>query len=123
MAPTELNYTVTKKEFLAIIYSINKFRHYITRYPTFVHTNHSAIRNLMTKLVTNAQVTRWLLLLREFDFTIIDRQGNENVVVDFLSRLTNNDDNSPVENYFRDEHLFAVPVHSPCMKKSLIILL
>ena len=48
LAPAELNYTVTKKEFLAIVYSINKFRHYITGYPTFVHTNHSAIKYLRT---------------------------------------------------------------------------
>lgn len=29
----ELNYTVTKKEMLAVIYALNKFRHYITGYP------------------------------------------------------------------------------------------
>ena len=63
LAPAELNYTVTKKEFLAIVYSINKFRHYITRYPTFVHTDHSTIKYLMNKPVTNARITRWLLLL------------------------------------------------------------
>ena len=33
LAPTELNYTITEKEFLAIFYSINKFRHYITMIP------------------------------------------------------------------------------------------
>ena len=64
LAPAELNYTVTEKEFLAIVYSINKFRHYITGYPTFVHTDHSAIKYLMNKPVTNARVTRWLLLLQ-----------------------------------------------------------
>ena len=41
LAPAELNYTVTEKDFLSIVYSINKFRHYITGYPTFVHTDHS----------------------------------------------------------------------------------
>ena len=82
-------------------------------YPTFVHTDHSAIKYLMNKPVTNAKVTRWLLLLQEFDITIIDRPGRENVVTDFLSRFTNSDDNFPVEDSFPDEHLFAVSAHSP----------
>ena len=64
LTPTELNYTVTEKEFLAVVHAINKFRHYITGYETFVHTDHSAIRYLMNKPVTNGRVTRWLLLLQ-----------------------------------------------------------
>jgi hypothetical protein len=40
MAPAELNYTVTEREFLAVVYAINKFRHYIIRYPTFIHIDH-----------------------------------------------------------------------------------
>ena len=43
---------------------------------------------------------RWLLLLQEFDITIIDKPGKENVVADFLSRFTNSDDNLPVEDSF-----------------------
>eukprot|EP00253_Pinus_taeda_P022517 PITA_22517 len=75
MTSAELNYTVTEKEFLAVIYAINKFRHYITSYTTFVNTDHSAIKYLMNKLVTNARVTKWLLLLQEFDITIVNRPG------------------------------------------------
>eukprot|EP00253_Pinus_taeda_P009033 PITA_09033 len=112
MTPAELNYTVTEKEFLAVIYAINKFRHYITGYTTFVHTDHSAIKYLMNKSVTNARVTRWLLLLQEFDITIVDRPGKENVVADFLSRLKTNE-NIPVDDSFPDEYLFAVSAHSP----------
>jgi hypothetical protein len=112
MSPAELNYTVTEKEFLAVIYAINKFRHYITGYSTFFHTDHSVIKYLMNKPITNARVTRWLLLLQEFDITIVDRPGKENVVADFLSRLTLNDDNL-VDDSFPDEYLFAVSAHSP----------
>jgi hypothetical protein len=58
MSPAELNYIVTEKEFLEVIYAINNFRHYITGYSTFVHTDHSAIKYLMNKPITNARVTR-----------------------------------------------------------------
>ena len=63
LAPTKLNYTVIEKEFLAIIYANNKFRHYVTRYSSFVHTDHSTIRYLFNKPITNARAIRWLLLL------------------------------------------------------------
>jgi hypothetical protein len=43
MSPAEVNYTVTKKELLVVVHAINKFRHYITGYQAFVHTNHSTI--------------------------------------------------------------------------------
>jgi hypothetical protein len=46
LTPTELNYTITKKEFLAVVHAINKFRHYITGYEVFIHTDHSSIHLL-----------------------------------------------------------------------------
>ena len=45
----EYNYTVTEKELLAVIYALNKFRHYIMGYQIFVHTDHSTIKYLMNK--------------------------------------------------------------------------
>ena len=92
---------------------MNKIRHYITGYSTFVHTDHSAIRYLMNKPITNARVTRWLLLLQEFDITIVDRPGRENVVADFLSQLTDNDDETLVKYSFPIENLFVVSIFSP----------
>ena len=85
LSPAELNYIVTEKEFLAVVHAINKFRHYITGYEVFVHTDHSAIRFLMNKPITNGRVTRWIMLLQEFNITVIDRPGKDNLVVDFLS--------------------------------------
>ena len=87
LSKAKLNYIVTKKELLAIVHSLNKFRHSIIGYQTFVHTDHAAIRYLMNKPDVNAHIIRWLLLLQQFDLTIIDRPGKENVVTDFLSRV------------------------------------
>eukprot|EP00253_Pinus_taeda_P027785 PITA_27785 len=113
LSPAELNYNVTEKEFLAVIHAINKFRHYITGYPVILYTNHSTIKYLENKPITNGRITRWLILLQEFDITIKDRPGKENPVADFLSRMPKPIDAATVEYQFLDEHLFVVAVQAP----------
>ena len=66
-----------EKELLAVVDSLNKFRHYITTYQTFVHTDHVAIKYLMNKPDENARIRIWLLLLQQFDLTIVDKPGKE----------------------------------------------
>ena len=43
MSKAELNYTITVKELLVVVHSLNKFRHYITEYQTLVHIDHAVI--------------------------------------------------------------------------------
>ena len=110
----ELNYTVIEKELLTIVYALNKFRHYVTGYAIFVHTDHSAIKYLMNKLVVIGRLARWLLLLQEFDITIIDKPGKSNIVVDYMSRLTIVDeDPTLIEDTFLDDHFFHMVTHTP----------
>jgi hypothetical protein len=56
------------------------------------------------------QLVQWILLLQEFDITIKDKKGTENVVVDHLSRLTTNSrsDITSIDDYFPDESLFSI---------------
>jgi hypothetical protein len=98
---------------LVVVHAINKFRHYITGYQAFVHTGHSDIKFLMNKPATNPRVTRWLLLLQEFDINIIDRPGKDNLVVDFLSRLIHLGDNALVDDNFPNENLFSISTFTP----------
>lgn len=57
-------------------------------------------------------MTRWILLLQEFNITIIDKPGKQNVVDDFLSRINIDSDVSPINDYFPNEHLFVVSTHT-----------
>jgi hypothetical protein len=109
----EVNYTVTEKELLVVVHAINIFRHYITGYQAFVHIDHSTIKLLMNKPVTNPRVTAWLLLLQEFNINIIDRPGKDNLMDDFLSRMIHLGDNAPVEDNFPDENLFSISTFTP----------
>jgi len=52
-------------------------------------------------------------VLQEFNFTIVDRTRKSNVVADFLSRLDNPREATPVNDDFPDEHLFAMSIDSP----------
>ena len=57
-------------------------------------------------------MTRWLVLLQEFNIIVLDRHGKENFVADFLSRIKNEDDDIPVDDSFLDEHLFSLSVNT-----------
>jgi hypothetical protein len=96
-----------------VVHAINKFRHYITGYQDFLHTDHSTIIFLMNKPVANPRVTRWLLLLQEFNINIIDKPGKDNLVADFLYRMIHLGDNTPVEYNFPDENLFSISTFTP----------
>lgn len=59
----------------------------------------------MNKPLTSGRVTRWLLLLQELNFTIIDRPGKSNVVANYISRLNNPGEAIPIDDDFLNEHL------------------
>nr|GEW40036.1 reverse transcriptase [Tanacetum cinerariifolium] len=95
MTQAESNYMTSEKEMLAVVYAFEKFRSYIIMNKRIVYTNHSALKYLFSKKDAKARLLRWILLLQEFDFKVIDTKGVENYVADHLSRLEN-----PYENVF-----------------------
>ncbi|GKA66981.1 reverse transcriptase domain-containing protein [Tanacetum coccineum] len=52
---------------------------------SIVYTDHSALKYIFA----NPRLLRWVLLLQEFNFTIRDKKGAENLAADYLSRLEN----------------------------------
>ena len=104
----QLNYATTEKELLAIVFAFDKFRPYLIGNKVVVHTDHSAIKYLMTKKDAKPRLIRWVLLLQEFGVEIKDKKGTENLVADHLSRLEGARDDVPVNDEFPDEKLFAI---------------
>ena len=51
------NYATTEKEFLAVIFACDKFRHYIVDSKVTIHTNHATIKYLMTKNDANPRLS------------------------------------------------------------------
>nr|GEZ36024.1 reverse transcriptase domain-containing protein [Tanacetum cinerariifolium] len=93
MIEAESDYTTTEKEMLVVVYAFEKFRSYLLMNKSIVYTDHSALKYLFAKKDAKARLLRWILLLQEFDFKVIDTKGAEKYAADHLSRLEN-----PYEN-------------------------
>nr|GEZ78082.1 reverse transcriptase domain-containing protein [Tanacetum cinerariifolium] len=89
MTEAESNYTTTEKQMLAMVYAFEEFWSYLTMNKSIVYTDHSALKYLFAKKDSKARLVRWVLLLQEFTFNVINTKGAENVAADHLSRLEN----------------------------------
>ncbi|GJV34009.1 hypothetical protein Tco_1394409 [Tanacetum coccineum] len=56
---------------------------------SIVYTDHSALKYLLAKQDAKPRLLWWIVLLQEFDVTIRDKKGAENLAADHLSRLEN----------------------------------
>ena len=87
MDEAQCRYATTEKELLAIVYAFENFRSYLVGSKVIVHTDHTALRYLLTKKDAKPHLLRWILLLHEFDLEIKDNKGIENGVANHLSRM------------------------------------
>ena len=85
LSKAEKNYTTTEKEALAMVYAVNKFRHYLLDNRFILYVDHLALQYLVNKPQVSGRLARWLLLFLEFDFKVIYKPGKTHGVADALS--------------------------------------
>nr|URM60731.1 ZF-HD family protein [Gymnema sylvestre] len=112
----QANYTTTEKEFLAVVFALDKFRPYLLGAKVIVYTDHAALKFLLKKPEAKPRLIRWMLLLQEFDIEIRDKSGAENLVADHVSRIIPNSgelDQIPLRDTFPDEQLYQLGGKDP----------
>ena len=87
LTKAETVYPTIEKEALAIVYAVKYFRPYLYGKPFTLITDHRPLKWLIEHQHTSPRLTRWGLLLQEYDITIIHTPGKDNKVADALSRM------------------------------------
>jgi hypothetical protein len=59
----QLNYATTEKEFLVVVFAIDKFRSYLVGAKVIIYTDHAALKYLLAKKDAKPRFIRWILLL------------------------------------------------------------
>ena len=106
LTETEKKYHSYEQEALALVWSVELFRHYVYGRHFTVRSDCRSLKWLKSRTDT-ARVMRWVMRLQEFDFTVVHRPGRLAGNVDPLTR-ENTDDVAP---YGEDpiEELYDTP--------------
>jgi len=60
LSPTQSNYCATKRELLAVIGSLQHFRHYLLHAPVILRTDHHSLKWLQTFRKPEGILARWM---------------------------------------------------------------
>ena len=116
------NYNVTRKEMLALVTFVKKFRQYLLGAPFRIRTDHAALQWLKKTSEPIGQQARWLEVLEEFDYSIEHRSGNKHCNADALSRrvdqISADDATAPDSAPTAPDSVPAAPVDWPAEQKA-----
>lgn len=83
----QLHLSIYEKELLAVVFAIQKWRHYLLHDHFVIITDQRSLKYLLEQRLNTPIQQQWLPKLLEFDYEIQYKEGKENLVADALSRV------------------------------------
>lgn len=81
----QTRYTVTEKEFLAVITALEYFKNIIFGSKITIITDHANLINNVVPFSSRTQM--WKILFEQYNYKLVYRKGEENTAADYLSRV------------------------------------
>ncbi len=91
-----------------MVYALHKFLHYLlgNRFTFYVHR--MALVYLVNKPQVSSMLVKWLLLFLEYDFKIVYKPSRSHLMVDALSKLSNQTERVKILDQTCDAHMFIL---------------
>lgn len=104
----EKNYCTIEKELLAIVWGVKHFRPYLYGRKFKIFTDHRPLIYLFGMNNPSSRLTKFRLVLEEYDFEIEYVRGKQNVTADALSRILITSDELKDIQKCREESVLAI---------------
>ncbi len=104
----EQNHNITKRKVLTMVFSLHRFKHYLSGKKFFFNVDHMALVYLVNKPQVSGRIARWLLQFFEYDFIAMYKLGRTHVIANALSRLQDNIEPTCVPDQTTNANLFYI---------------
>jgi transposase InsO family protein len=93
LSTSEMNYSTTKRELLAVVYMFTKFHKWLFGITFTLHTDHKSLVFLNHQSTPNMLMLTWYEIIFSHSFDVVHIPGVSNIIPDSLSRLFSDDNN------------------------------
>jgi hypothetical protein len=104
----EKKYTMTERECMEMVYSLQRFRHYLLGYHIKMYIDHSTLKNPVNKTVFGGRIYRWLLFSQEYYFEVILNPGKLNAGPNHLSQILIGEYAGRLDGSLPNAHLLSI---------------
>ena len=77
----------TENEVYAVLKSMQFFNYYFQGAKCTLYCDHKPLEPFPTRHMKIAKLDRWVMLLQEYDITLVNIRGKDNILTDVISRL------------------------------------
>ena len=107
---TQRKYSMTEKEMLAVVMTVENFHLYLYGRKFSIYTDHLQLTWMRTKKTPHPRIERWMMRMALYEFIILCKPGKDYFLANFLSRLNEKTpaEDADEENDYNDQHVASI---------------